>query len=181
MTGANKHLLILDVDETLLFAAEQPLDRQRDCAVGPYSIYCRPGLQAFLLQCQRHFDLAVWSSSGDDYLRGVIAATFPSEISLEFVWSRERCVQRFDPEWHSYYFVKDLKKVKRRGYDLGRVLIVEDTPQKVERNYGNAVYVTPYFGSDEDSELDRLGMYLESLRSIPNVRNVEKRNWKRRF
>jgi RNA polymerase II subunit A small phosphatase-like protein len=75
--------------------------------------------------------------------------------------------------------VKDLKKVKRKGYDLGRVLIVDDTPQKVERNFGNAVYVRPYFGDPEDNELAQLAPYLESLRACGNVRAVEKRGWRR--
>ena len=58
-------------------------------------------------------------------------------------WGRERCTRRIDPEWREEYYVKDLKKIERQGYDLDRVLIVEDTPSKVGRNYGNAIYVTP--------------------------------------
>ena len=33
----------------------------------------------------------------------------------------------------------DLKKVKRLGYRLERVLIADDTPRKVHRHYGNAL------------------------------------------
>ena len=171
-------LLILDVDETLLFALESRLDRQADSHVGPDFVYRRPHLAAFLSECQRHFDIAVWSSSSADYLGAVIAASFPSEIELKFMWSRERCVQRFDPEWHRYYFVKDLKKVKRKGYDLNRVLIIDDTPQKVERNYGNAIYVKPFLGDSNDDELQRLLPYLKSFQSMANVRQIEKRNWR---
>ena len=44
-------LLILDLDETLVFAAERPLTREADFRVGPYHVYGRPGLAVFLDQC----------------------------------------------------------------------------------------------------------------------------------
>lgn len=171
-------LLILDLDETLLFANEQPLDQEHDFRVGPSWVYLRPFVNQFLEDCQVDFELAVWSSSGEDYLDAVLKAMLPDTIRLAFAWSRERCVQRFDPESKQRYFVKDLKKVKRRGFNLDRVLIVDDTPQNVERNYGNAVYVKPFFGDPSDDELRRLSRYLKSLRECLNFRKIEKRRWK---
>jgi RNA polymerase II subunit A small phosphatase-like protein len=134
-----------------------------------------------LLNCQQHFDLAVWSSSSADYIDAVVRSALPAGLPLEFTWGRDRCVQRYDPEWQSSYFVKDLKKVKRRGYDLDRVLIVDDTRAKVERNFGNAIYVTQYDGRVDDEELQHLTIYLESIKSAPNVRIIEKRGWRNRF
>jgi RNA polymerase II subunit A small phosphatase-like protein len=180
MTADDRILLILDVDETLVFATEQKLDREPDCIVGPYHVYRRPHLEAFLRACRQQFKLAIWSSSTVDYAEAVVRATFPAGIEPIFIWHRKHCVQRFDVERHETYFVKDLKKLKRRGFSLERVLIVEDTPQKVQRNYGNAIYVTPFYGDPEDDELQRLATYLESLRSASNVRSIEKRGWRRR-
>jgi RNA polymerase II subunit A small phosphatase-like protein len=137
-------------------------------------------LEAFLRTCCQHFQLAVWSSSTGDYAEAVVQATFPTGIEPTFLWHRTHCVQRFDFERHETCFVKDLKKLKRQGFNLDRVLIVEDTPQKVHRNYGNAVYITPFYGDLGDDELLRLAAYLASLRSEPNVRRIEKRGWKRR-
>jgi RNA polymerase II subunit A small phosphatase-like protein len=45
----------------------------------------------------------------------------------------------------------------------------------VERNYGNAVYVRPYYGETGDNELPQLAAYLKSLADTPNVRTIEKR------
>ena len=58
------------------------------------------------------------------------------------------------------------------------MLIVDDTPKKVERNFGNAIYAKPYFGDPEDSELRDLSRYLKSLAALANVRSVEKRGWR---
>ena len=171
-------LMILDLDETLLYSVEQRLGREPDCAVGPYHVYRRPHLEEFLTSCGRNFEMAVWTSSSADYAEAVVQATFPADIRLRFVWSRERCVQRLDAERHQTYFVKDLKKIKRLGYDLNRVLIVDDTPQKLERNYGNALYVTPFLGDANDGELRRLARYLETIREVANVRSLEKRGWR---
>lgn len=173
-----KLLLLFDLDETLIFATEKRLPREPDFVVGPYFVYCRPHLEWFLAECARVFRVAVWSSSGGDYAEAVVRAIFPADAQPLFVWSRERCVQRFDAERHETYFVKDLKKLKCRGFDLDRLLFVEDTPRKLERNYGNAVYVASYAGAADDAELKRLGPYLASLSSLPNVRDVEKRGWR---
>ena len=178
MNQQDRILLILDIDETLLHAAERRLEHEPDYKIGPYFVYLRPFLIEFLTQVQQHFQLAVWSSSSPDYVAAIVDAIIPDSIPLEFTWSRRRCTPRIDPEWHQQYYVKDLRKVKRRGYDLNRVLIVEDTPQQVERNYGNAVYVTPYFGDRTDAELKLLSDYLLKLRLDSNLRRIEKRGWK---
>jgi RNA polymerase II subunit A small phosphatase-like protein len=73
--------------------------------------------------------------------------------------------------------LKDLKKVKRLGYHLDRILIADDTPHKVMRNYGNVVYVPPFHGSPDDRMLPKLAKYLDSLRHLTSVRSVEKRGW----
>lgn len=181
MQPLDQILLILDIDETLLYAADRPLERTPDCRIGPYAVYLRPFLTDFLNQVSRHFRIAVWSSSSHDYVESVVNAIFPRWINPEFIWSRKRCITKFDPEWHNHYYIKDLKKVKRHGYHLDRVLIVDDTPQKVERNYGNAIYVTPWFGDQSDDELQLLTKYLLQLREKANLRRIEKRGWKNRF
>ena len=179
MNHTEPALLILDIDETLLHATVQPLAHNPDCRIGPYEVYLRPYLAEFLEETSRLFKLAIWSSSSPDYVQAIVSQVIPASVSLEFAWSRDRCITRIDPEWHSYYYVKDLRKVKRCGYDLNRTLIVDDTPRKVERNFGNAIYVTPWFGDNRhDNELQRLAAYLPKLCREQNLRRIEKRNWK---
>ena len=83
-----------------------------------------------------------------------------------------------DPERREKVWVKDLRKVKRKGHDLDRVLIVDDEPAKLTRNYGNAIYVTPFEGNPNDSELPLLLKYLERLWHTRNFRAIEKRDWR---
>ena len=56
---ATKRLLILDVDETLIYGSEHELDRSADFRVGPFHIYRRPYLDSFLKTMSDWFSLAV--------------------------------------------------------------------------------------------------------------------------
>ncbi len=92
--------------------------------------------------------------------------------------ARSRCVRKFDAERYEEYYVKDLKKLKRRGYRLEHVIVVHDTPRKLLRNRGNVVRVHPYLGETVDNELLLLEKYLEKLKEVENVRSIEKRGWR---
>jgi carboxy-terminal domain RNA polymerase II polypeptide A small phosphatase len=182
-------LLILDLDETLLHARAEPLPhRPADFELFGYHVYLRPHLPAFLREASRHFELAVWSSASDDYVAEIVRRIVPAEVPLSFVWGRSRCTYCLDharveqygyTDHQSHYdFVKPLLKLRRRGYRLERVLIVDDTPAKARRNYGNAIYPAEYLGAPDDQELPRLLRYLVSLKDMDNVRRLEKRFWR---
>jgi RNA polymerase II subunit A small phosphatase-like protein len=170
-------LLILDLDETLIYATEEPLGREPDFLVGPYAVYRRPYLADFLKSCSECFRLAVWPTATDEYVWPVVERIMPTGVEPAFVWGRSRCVRRYDHERFEECHVKDLKKVKRLGYRLERVLIADDTPRKVQQHYGNALYVPPFFSDPTDEALPRLARFLISLRDVPNVRTLEKRGW----
>ena len=174
----DRPLLVLDLDETLVFSVEEPLARSPEHRVGPFHVYQRPHLHRFLTEIAVHYDVAVWSAGTDDYVQKVVAAAKPEDLELAFVWGRNRCTYRRDLDENELYFVKDLKKVRRKGYSLARTLIVEDTPRKVERHYGNAIYVTSWEGEEDDFLLLDLLEYLRSIHAEPNFRRIEKRGWR---
>ncbi len=182
-------LLILDLDETLVHATTTQIRGDFDFQVYQYFVYQRPGLTDFLTHCDKYFDLAVWSSASDDYVQAVVKKIFPTHLNLAFVWGRSRCTRFRLPEVDEqgflsldyaskYEFAKRLKKAARRGFDLKKMLIVDDTPEKVSQHYGNAIYIKPYLGEDDDRELLHLATYLLSLREVENVRTIEKRHWR---
>jgi TFIIF-interacting CTD phosphatase-like protein len=177
---SQRMLLILDLDETLLFATEKPLARAESFRVGPYYVYLRPHVARFLEFCFLHFEVAVWTASSADYAEPVVKELFGSLDRLAFVWSRHRCTLRSDYETRDYYWVKDLQKVRKKGYRLERVLVVDDTARKHERNYGNLVEIRPFEGAEDDEELLHLLAYLATLAEVENVRSVEKRRWRER-
>eukprot|EP01119_Soliformovum_irregulare_P000858 TRINITY_DN10629_c0_g1_i2.p1 TRINITY_DN10629_c0_g1~~TRINITY_DN10629_c0_g1_i2.p1 ORF type:complete len:120 (-),score=23.30 TRINITY_DN10629_c0_g1_i2:7-366(-) len=81
-------------------------------------------------------------------------------------------------ETRQQYVVKSLKKVKKKGWSLSNVLIIDDKPATFERNYGNAIRVHPFEGDPSDDELLSLLLFLEDL-AEKDVRKIEKRGWRR--
>lgn len=59
--------------------------------------------------------------------------------------------------------------------------MIDDSPEKLVRNFGNHIRVEPFEGDPADWELPLLARYLETLLDVPNVRSIEKRNWKRKL
>lgn len=175
-----KKLLILDIDETLIYATETPLPQKPDARIASFFIYRRPHLTKFLEFCAREFSVAVWTSATADYAQAVIDALFPKDFRLEFVFDRDRCTRRHDPRTGAFFLIKDLKKVKRRGLSLGDIIMVEDTPANLARQYGNVIAVSRFRGDPDDRELMGLIDYLEILKEVSDVRTVEKRGWWRR-
>ncbi|MCA9800565.1 MAG: HAD family hydrolase [Cyanobacteria bacterium HKST-UBA02] len=175
----DRPLLILDIDETLLHATEEPLARDCDFRAGQFFVYLRPGSRKFLESIVEAYDYAVWSSATRDYL-DIVVERLTADLTEQpsFVWDRSRCTRRVDFHLQEEYFLKNLTKLERRGIDLNRVLILEDEPRKVHRNYGNAIYVRPYLGAKEDDELLLLDNYLTSIKDVPNYRAIDKRSWR---
>jgi carboxy-terminal domain RNA polymerase II polypeptide A small phosphatase len=174
----SRPLLILDIDETLIHAVEQPLDRDCDLRADQFHVYFRPHVTEFLVAVSSCYDLAVWSSATADYLKLIVGALMANIAVPLFVWDRNKCNRRMDFIQQEEYFLKDLRKVKRKGFELERILVLEDEPRKVWRNYGNAIYVQPFLGQIEDDELEKLVHYLLTIRSVPDFRTLEKRFWR---
>ena len=173
----SKKLVIFDLDETLVFATTQPLARVPAFEVGPYAVYIRPFAAELIAFCAQHFHIAVWTSSTENYAAEVVRHLFADDARLEFVYARRKCVQRFDPESQDYFYIKDLRKVRPRGFVLEDVIILDDTPQKLIRNYGNLVRVSEWLGDPADRELAYIQALLLELKTVPNIRKVEKRGW----
>lgn len=176
-TDAQRKLLVLDLDETLVFSCCEALDRPADLHVAGYHVYKRPHLDAFLEFAFATFDVGVWTSSGALYAEPLVAQLMPARC-LRFVWSAKRCSVVRNGTTGAYDYQKRLAKLKRLGYGLERIIGVDDTPAKYATNYGNLVCVSEYMGNPADDELQVLPRYLQRLAQVDNPRTVEKRRWR---
>jgi RNA polymerase II subunit A small phosphatase-like protein len=154
-------------------------NRRPDLKFLRYYIYIRPYLNDFLVECSKLFNVAIWSSGGDIYVDWIVKNTIKNLIPLEFVWGKSRCTQRLAQDKSGVIYIKNLKKVKRKGYSLRKMLIIENDSDKVA-NYGNSICVEDYRGGRGDEELLLLKKYLKTLHDVENVRRIEKRDWRRK-
>lgn len=182
-----KALLILDLDETLLYGTKSALEYSADFNVGAYFIYLRPHCLEFLSTMSKHYKLAIWSSAGQLYVQEISEYFKKLNFSFEFIWSRTRATYRRSKfSEHNYlnseathqFYVKRLSKVKKLGFSIERILIVDDTPHKSSDNYGNAIYPIMFEGDLNDIELKKLEAYLVSIKDVKNYRTLEKRFWR---
>ena len=178
MSHSERKLLVLDLDETLIHASETQLAHQEDFRVGQYFVYLRPHLEEFVSFAFSTFRVGVWTASGEIYAAQVIEKVFQNQ-GLEFVWSSQRCTLARDWDSGSYQTIKNLRKLKSKGYPLESIIAVDDTPSKYAKSYGNLVAVREYLGDRSDNELLLLLSYLRQLASVPNIRKVEKRFWRK--
>jgi TFIIF-interacting CTD phosphatase-like protein len=181
-------LLILDVDETLVRAtdptAAEPPPPRVDFHVGPFPVMKRPHVDEFLRWCfaSRLFRTAVWSAGSADYVQGVLHNLLLAHESPAFVFTAGRCTRRWlspdlSDDDERFVQLKDLKKVRARGYSLDRVLALDDTPRAYQRSYGNLVRIRPFHGDAADAELLRVRPFLEQWFQAPSVRRIDKRGW----
>ena len=170
----NISLLVLDLDETLIHASNKPLNHPADFTIFEHHVYKRPYLDEFLDEVKKKFLIGIWSSASDDYVKLIVEKIIPKDLELEFVWGRSRCKLKRNfqgnDDWSirgnyldHYNYVKPLKKLKRQGFQIERILIVDDTPHKSKENYGNAIYPKEFLGSPDDDELKYLLKYLNKL------------------
>ncbi len=104
----------------------------------------------------------------------------PMMITLrKIVRGRSRCSVKRDYDYDQYNFEKRLDKLKKQGFRLEQIIIVDDSPEKTRNNYGNAIYIKEFIGYPNDKELNFLHDYLLTLKEVENIRLIEKRGWRK--
>lgn len=179
-------LLVLDLDETLIHTESVPdewaihLDFDfKFKGVGKSLFYTkkRPFLEDFLNYAFKNFHIGIWTAAGKDYAKNIIKGIGINEKDLVFLYTQENCTIKMNLDYSNYYGVKDLKKIKKYGYDLKRTLIVDDVKETASNNYGNLILISNFTGDIDDVELLKLINYLEKIKDESNYRRIEKRGW----
>jgi carboxy-terminal domain RNA polymerase II polypeptide A small phosphatase len=178
MQDKSDKLIILDLDETLIHATQSELEIPYDFRFDNYYVYERPYLRQFLADIAKHFSLGIWSSAGDDYVNEIVRHIKPDNVDFVVVWGRSKCSLKRDLTFDTYCFEKRLDKLKKKSFRLEQILVVDDSPSKSRTNYGNAIYIKEFTGDTSDNELQALYNYLLTLKTVDNVRTIEKRGWR---
>jgi len=189
----DKKLLILDLDETLFYAREPSVyytesgNEIPDFEIGEiYPAIERPHVHTLLQYAFKNFDVAVWTSAGKEYASDAVRQliTLNNHGDLVFLYTDIECVHHRPMRDNSYYmetdtfrYLKDLKKLKKFGYPKEQIIVVDDSPEKWSRNYGNLITIPPFKGDLSDNYMLKLIDYLDELKYTDNIRTIEKRYW----
>lgn len=187
-------LLVLDIDNTLICASNKELKNSGDYGVysfggkDNYRIYKRPYVDQFLTYGFNNFTVGIWSSASMQHIQNALDCLKVHESNFEFIYDNTKCTNTYSNDGSGAYLVtKKFHKLKKKGYNLERVLGVDDNKWAYQFNYGNLLQVHSWEGNewskDEPGGIDRdlllLIDYLEMIKDEPNYRNLYKQNWKK--
>lgn len=121
-----KITLVLDLDETLVYAREGPL-------------YARPGLDEFFKACGERCEVIVWTAGLRAYAQAIIRNIDKYNVV-------QHCVYRHN-KWFTGQagYRKDLAAL---GRPLDKVLIIENTPDCIRGYQHNGILVEDYEGGE---------------------------------
>lgn len=147
-----------------------------------FHFFVRNGFFEFYNKIKEHYQVGIWSSSAPDYVYNIVKNVFTNPEELSFIWSRNKTIKvplnKYQPTSnYKFKYIKDLIKLRRRGVSLKQTVIADDTPSKLERQYGNLIRIKPYTAKRDDTVFLKLYEYLISLKNEKNFRTIEKRFW----
>ncbi|SHH20546.1 HAD family hydrolase [Massilia sp. CF038] len=159
-------LIVFDLDETLVHATEVPLAYPHAFQVGPYFVYVRPFAHELITFSSSHFDVAVWSSSSEAYVKAVTAELFGTTFPVTFSWAVSKCVQKVDAKSNGYVYIKDLRKVLKHGYAADEIIMIDDSPEKLQRQPARHLCLPAFTGDPADAELPRVIDRIKMMASL---------------
>ncbi|MFK7906449.1 MAG: NIF family HAD-type phosphatase [Chitinophagales bacterium] len=190
MEISNKNLLLIfDLDETLIHATRDKLNRKADFIFEGFNVYKRPNVDGFLKKCFQNYRVAIWSSADDEYVNEIVKKLIPEHHKLEFVWTRLNCSVKVVKkpilegfEYGGFYrenqWIKPLRRIKQKDIGMKSMIIIDDSPSKVVENKENALIIKSYEGDESDNELNNLYEFLNNFKGIEDVRSIDKGSWK---
>ncbi len=160
-----KKLIILDIDETLLYSTYENLDREPDFLFKERKVFLRPNCIQFIDYCFENFDVAIWTSSKSVYAKFVLTKMLKDISKFKFIWTRKNCEKRVIDNGFSneIVYVKNINNIV--GYTKNNILFIDDTPQNIFPT-DNVIPIAEYRGNQLDNSLDLIITQLSSKINI---------------
>jgi Dullard-like phosphatase family protein len=180
-TANERIALVLDMDECLVhskfenenveYRQEEYRPKQQEVFVDSFEIIMedgekaivnkRPGLDHFLEQASKHYDLYVFTAGLESYGKPILDQLDPKGTLFKGRFFRQSCKSM------KGMFLKDLSCVQR---DLSRVILVDNNPVSFLLQPSNGIPVPSFYDDVNDRTLDSLWQVLHSLKELKDVR-----------
>lgn len=163
--------LILDLDETLIHSSIQKVENYAftvDIKIGDkiQTVYVlkRPGVDEFLIECGKYFEVVIFTASLRNYADTVINVLDKEKVVEQRLF-REHCTLLYGN------YVKDLARL---GRELNQVIIIDNSPTSYSKHPKNAIPISSWFDDSSDRVLFDLKNHLERLSKVENVYEILK-------
>lgn len=172
--------LVLDMDECLVHSKFQSEVEYRQAEYRPSELQTytdsfeivmddgeraivnkRPGLDRFLEEASKHFDVYVFTAGLEAYGKPILDALDPKGTLFAGRFFRASCQVR------KGMFLKDLRVVRK---DLSKVILVDNNPVSFLLQPSNGIPVPSFYDDESDRTLQSLTKVLMSLNDLEDVR-----------
>jgi len=126
-------------------------------------VFKRPGVEKFLLEMSKHYDLVLWTAGTQLYADPIVDWLDPEKVIFSKRMYRTECTQSRDGR-----FVKDLNKLQ---VALSRVLILDNSEKSYAFQPANGVPISDFTTSNSDTDL-LCGTYVSILRDASKLQDV---------
>ena len=167
-----KHLLVLDLDETLVYSTTKELANKEAFQYGHYFVYTRPHLNWFLKEISNHFRVGIWSAADELYVSSIVEQILPKNIKLEIMLGRTSCSRKLNSETYTYSYTKNITYLVKLKLKLEQIILVDDNPDNAKINSGNIIVIKPFIGDMNDQELKFLYDYLLTIRYTKGISKI---------
>lgn len=162
----NLKTLVLDLDETLVHSsfthvpdADFVIEIELDGAVHKVYVRKRPGVDEFLREVGKKFEVVVFTASLAKYADPLLDILDKDRVVVKRLF-REACVLHFGN------YVKDMSLLGRK---LEHSMIVDNSPFSYMFQPDNAIPITSWFNDRSDTELYQLLPFLDQLLEVDDV------------
>jgi len=166
---AGKKCLVLDLDETLVHSsfravpgADFVIPVQIEDVVHFVYVAKRPGVDEFLLEMAKHYEIVVYTASLNKYADVLLDLLDPHRVIRTRLF-RESCV------FYEGNYVKDLSLLNR---ELSQCVIIDNSPASYLFHPENAIDCTSFIDDVSDRELDHIGKFLVGVKDVRDVRGT---------
>jgi len=161
-----KKCLVLDLDETLVHSsfravpgADFVIPVQIEEIVHFVYVAKRPGVDEFLVEMAKHYEIVVYTASLNKYADPLLDLLDTNRVIRARLF-RESCV------FYEGSYVKDLSLLNR---DLSQSIIVDNSPSSYIFHPENAIDCTSFIDDPSDRELDQIGAFLKGVKNVKDV------------
>ena len=132
-----EYTLVLDLDETLISFKFTQMNK------GIGKLHLRPGLEDFLEEIKKYYEIIVFTSGTKDYADTILSIIEQKNNSKYF----NGILYREHTTLIGKKYIKDLSKI---GRDLSKTIIVDNLPQSFKLQREDGILINSFYGDNMD-------------------------------
>ena len=132
-------------------------------------IFVRNGVNEFLKEVNKYFDVGIFTASVKEYADAVISFLDPENKLIKFRLYRNNCIN-----FNDSFYVKDLRIFK--NVDLKNIILIDNSMYSFAAQINNGILINSFINDKNDTELNNALDYLiKFILAAEDVRAVNEK------